>query len=90
MEDVGPQLSIAIVLHNSAEALPGCLRSVRPAVEAGWAEVIAVDNASPDDGGAVLQRELPRARVLRLERNRGFGQGPTSRWPAPAGVTGCC
>ena len=75
MADVGPQLSIAIVLHNSAEALPSCLRSVRPAVEAGWAEVIAVDNASPDDGGAVLQRELPRAQVLRLERNRGFAAG---------------
>jgi N-acetylglucosaminyl-diphospho-decaprenol L-rhamnosyltransferase len=75
MEHVGPQLSIGIVLHNSAEALLGCLRSVRPAVQAGWAEVIGVDNASPDDGGAVLQRELPGAQVLRLERNRGFAAG---------------
>ena len=63
------------MLHNSAEALPACLRSVRAAVEDGWAELIAVDNASPDDGGAVVRGELPGARIVKLESNRGFAAG---------------
>ena len=75
MENLNPELSIAIVLHNSAEALPACLRSVHAAVEDGWAELIAVDNASPDGGGTVVQGKLPRARIVKLESNRGFAAG---------------
>jgi GT2 family glycosyltransferase len=70
-----PVLSIAIVLYNSADTLPVCLQSVREAVTSGWAELIAVDNASPDDGVAILERELPSARLIRLAENRGFGGG---------------
>lgn len=70
-----PELSIAIVLHNSAAALPACLRSVRAAVDGGWAELIAVDNDSPDDSRVVLERQLPPAQVVKLECNRGFGAG---------------
>ena len=75
MEDVGPQLSIAIVLPQLRGGVARLPALIRPAVEAGWAEVIVGDGALPDDGGAVLQRELPRAQVLRLERNRGFAAG---------------
>ena len=75
VENLNPELSIAIVLHNSVEALPACLRSVHAAVEDGWAELIAVDNASPDDSGAVVQGEFPRARIVKLESNRGFAAG---------------
>ncbi len=70
-----PELSIAIVLHNSATTLVGCLDSVRAAVEQGWAEIIAVDNASPDDSGAILRRELPGAELVRFDHNRGFAAG---------------
>ncbi len=70
-----PEVSIAIVLHNSAEVLAACLRSVRAAIDTGWAELIAVDNASPDDSIAVLRRELPQAQIVKLERNRGFAAG---------------
>lgn len=75
MENLNPELSIAIVLHNSAEALPACLRSVHAAVEDGWAELIAVDNASPDGSGTVVQGKFPRARIVKLESNRGFAAG---------------
>jgi GT2 family glycosyltransferase len=67
-----PELTIAIVLFNSANALEPCLRSIRDAVRSGWAEAIAVDNASRDESVAVLERELPEARLLTLSRNRGF------------------
>jgi GT2 family glycosyltransferase len=72
---MNPELSIAIVLHNSANALAECLGSIRDAVDHGWAEVIAVDNDSPDDSAGVLRRELPGAELLSLDRNRGFAVG---------------
>jgi hypothetical protein len=70
-----PELTIAIVLHNSAGALPGSLDSIRAAVESGWAEVVAADNASPDDSVAMLAERVPGAEFVRLEENRGFGAG---------------
>jgi N-acetylglucosaminyl-diphospho-decaprenol L-rhamnosyltransferase len=70
-----PELSIGIVLHNSADTVATCLLSVRDAVDRGWAEVIAVDNDSPDDSAGVLRRELPGAKLLRFDRNRGFAAG---------------
>ena len=70
-----PELSIAMVLYNSAETLPDCLGSVREAVDSGFAELIAVDNASPDDGIAVLRAHMPAARVVEMGENRGFGAG---------------
>jgi GT2 family glycosyltransferase len=70
-----PELSIALVLYNSAGTLPACLRSVQAPVEDGWAELIAVDNASPDESAKLLQRELPCAQLLRFGVNRGFAAG---------------
>lgn len=69
------ELSIAIVLHNSAGALAECLRSIQPVIEQGWAELLAVDNASPDRSVEIVQTEIPRARLVRLESNRGFAAG---------------
>lgn len=70
-----PELSVAIVLYNSADTLPGCLRSIRADLDIGFAELIAVDNASPDDGLTVLRAEVPAAQVVEMERNRGFAAG---------------
>jgi N-acetylglucosaminyl-diphospho-decaprenol L-rhamnosyltransferase len=70
-----PELSIAIVLYNSAEALEDCLHSLRPLIEDGFAEVIAVDNASPDDSVEILLSELPQAKLIQLDQNRGFAAG---------------
>ena len=52
--------------------------------------MIAVDNASPDDSGAVLQRELPGARVLTFDHNRGFAAGANAAMArAPRALLGC-
>ena len=70
-----PELSIAIVLYNSGESLPDCLRSIRPELDSGFAELIAVDNASPDDSVPILEAEVPAAQVVEMGRNRGFAVG---------------
>ncbi len=70
-----PELSIAIVLYNSADTLADCLRSVREELDNGFAELIAVNNASPDDGVAVVRAEVPAGEVVEMEANLGFAAG---------------
>ena len=70
-----PELSIAIVLYNSGDRLPDCLRSIRPELDSGFAELIAVDNASPDDSVPILHAEVPSAQVVEMDGNRGFAAG---------------
>ena len=70
-----PELSIAIVLYNSGAALADCLRSLRPELDSGFAELIAVDNASPDDSVPILRALLARAEVVEMDGNRGFAAG---------------
>lgn len=82
---MSPELSIAIVLYNSANGLDHCLRSVRDEVEVGWAEAIAVDNASPDDSAEIVRRELPGATLLSLDDNRGFAAGANAAMAAASG-----
>ena len=70
-----PELSIAIVLYNSGDSLVDCLRSIRPELDSGFAELIAVDNASPDDSVPILRAEIPAAQVVEMDENRGFAAG---------------
>jgi CDP-glycerol glycerophosphotransferase len=69
-----PGISVIIPVHNVAQYLPDCLDSVL----AGDfdVEVIAVDDASQDSSGALLDKRAaahPRLRVVHLERNAGQG-----------------
>ena len=70
-----PELSIAIVLYNSGDALPDCLESIRSDLDSGFAELIAVDNASPDDSVSILRAQVPAAEVVEMGGNRGFAAG---------------
>jgi N-acetylglucosaminyl-diphospho-decaprenol L-rhamnosyltransferase len=70
-----PELSIAIVLYNSADTLPECLRSIRDELDSGFAELIAVNNESPDDSVAVVREEAPDAEVVEMGANLGFAAG---------------
>jgi GT2 family glycosyltransferase len=70
-----PELSIVIVLYNSAPTLADCLRSIKRELDSGFAELIAVDNASPDDSVTVLRAEAPAAQLVEMDRNRGFAAG---------------
>jgi N-acetylglucosaminyl-diphospho-decaprenol L-rhamnosyltransferase len=74
-------VSVTIVLHNSERELARCLSAVRPEIESGFAELIAVDNASPDQSVAVVERQLPGSMIVRSPENRGFAAGANMAWP---------
>ena len=79
--DPAPTVTVTVVLYNSEEALAACLDSIRPELTSGFAELIAVDNDSPDHSVAVLQHQVPDATVLRSGANRGFAAGANQAWP---------
>lgn len=80
-EQAAPVLSITLVVWNALPLLRDCLRSIEPEVRSGLAEVIAVDNASPDESADVVEATLPGATVIRTEENRGFAGGVNQAWP---------
>jgi GT2 family glycosyltransferase len=80
-----PALTVTIVLYNSEPLLARCLEAIRPDVESGFAELVAVDTASPDESAAVLVREAPNAKVVRADRNLGFAGGANLAWPCARG-----
>lgn len=65
-----PALSIIVPAYNAARDLPECLGALRAGAPAD-AELIVVDDASPDDTAAVAK--AAGATALRLERNGGPG-----------------
>jgi GT2 family glycosyltransferase len=70
-----PELSIVVVLYNSGVTLADCLRAIQPELASDFAELIAVDNASPDNSVAVLRAEVPASQVIETESNLGFAAG---------------
>jgi len=69
-----PVLSIILVNFNDEAHLPECLSSIE--VHAGGIdlEVIVVDNASTDGSAALVAERFPRVRLIRNEKNEGFGR----------------
>lgn len=70
-----PSISVIVPVYGVADYLPDCLDSIL----AGDfdVEVIAVDDASPDASGKILDDRAaddPRLRVVHLDRNGGQGQ----------------
>jgi len=70
-----PRISIVLPVYRVEQYLPQCLDSVlaRPGTDV---EVIAVDDASPDGCGEILDARAaidPRLQVIHLERNGGPG-----------------
>jgi GT2 family glycosyltransferase len=74
-------VSITIVLFNSAQHIASCATGLRDALDGGSVEVVAVDNASSDEGVSVLSTVLPGARVLMNATNRGFAAAVNRTWP---------
>jgi len=61
-------VSVVVVSFNTREPLRRCLQSIEPEHE-----VIVVDNASSDGSAEMVERDFPRARLVRNRTNRGFG-----------------
>jgi GT2 family glycosyltransferase len=70
-----PEVSAVVVVYRSADCIGRCLDGLVPLVREGWLEVIVVDNASPDDSAARVERDHPEARLVRLPHNLGFAGG---------------
>jgi GT2 family glycosyltransferase len=68
----GREVTVLVVTWRARDLLDKCLRALREQTAAH--RVLVVDNASTD-GTAELLRDFPEARVLRLDRNRGFAGG---------------
>jgi len=69
-----PGISVIVPAYRVAEFLPGCLDSILSGDFD--IEVIAIDDASPDASGAILDQRAaadPRLRVVHLDRNGGQG-----------------
>ncbi|MBA2301145.1 MAG: glycosyltransferase family 2 protein [Acidobacteria bacterium] len=79
-----PRLSIVIVNFNGAGHLESCLRSLTTSPPQTAAEIVVVDNASPDGSGAIVQA-FPAARLLQLPHNVGFSAGNNAGIRATAG-----
>lgn len=80
-----PVVSITVVVYNSDHCVRDCLRSVLPTVLEGIAELIVVDNASPDQSAWLVSEEFPEAKLMRCEFNRGFAGGCNLAWPHALG-----
>lgn len=78
-------LSITVVVYNSDHCVRDCLHSVRQAVREGLAELIVVDNASPDQSARIVSEECPEAKLVRADFNRGFAGGCNLAWPYVSG-----
>lgn len=65
-----PDLSVVIPTYRSAGFIGACLESVHSGSLD--VEVIAVDNASPDDTVGTIRRVRPDAAVVEMGRNAGF------------------
>lgn len=61
-------VSVIVVSFNTVDFLRTCLTSLGDADE-----VIVVDNASHDGSPEMVEREFPGTRLIRNERNLGFG-----------------
>jgi CDP-glycerol glycerophosphotransferase len=69
-------ISIVVPVYGVAEYLPGCLDSILSQPSGDGIEVIAVDDASPDACGQILDDRAardPRLQIVHLERNGGQG-----------------
>ncbi len=64
-------LTIIILLYNSAAIIKGCLERI----DLQKYEVVVVDNASRDDGLQIVQQNFPAIKTIRLEKNLGYGNG---------------
>jgi N-acetylglucosaminyl-diphospho-decaprenol L-rhamnosyltransferase len=78
------QFSVIIVSYRSALCIAECLASVRNQLEA-EAELIVVDNASPDETVRVVRNLGPESRLIENRDNLGFGRACNQGFAASRG-----
>lgn len=69
------QLSVVILNYNVRYFLELCLDSVVKAVQSIEAEIIVVDNNSPDDSCEMVRAKFPQVKLIANPENSGFPKG---------------
>ncbi|PWK18698.1 glycosyltransferase family 2 protein [Xanthomarina spongicola] len=69
------KLSIIILNYNVRHFLELCLRSVEAAITNIDAEIIVVDNNSPDDSCQMVKQLFPKIKLIENKSNDGFSKG---------------
>lgn len=69
------QLSVIILNYNVRYFLEQCVLSVQQALKGVDAEVIVVDNNSPDDSCAMMKARFPHIKLIENKVNAGFPKG---------------
>lgn len=67
--------SVIIVAYNSCDFIPACLKSVRDACEGIDAQVIVLDNGSPEPIRPEIKEFFPEVLWIDSKENLGFGKG---------------
>jgi len=68
-----PALDIIIVNYNTADDLDACLAALHASPPAALGRITVVDNASTDDSASRVATRWSSVRLIRLDRNVGFG-----------------
>jgi len=68
------QLSVIILNYNVRYFLEACIRSVQAALKTLEAEIIVVDNNSPDDSCAMMRQTFPEIQLIANTENVGFAK----------------
>jgi GT2 family glycosyltransferase len=69
------QLSVVILNYNVRYFLEQCVASVKKAIDGIDAEIIVVDNNSPDDSVAMMKMRFPEILLIENKENAGFPKG---------------
>ena len=69
------QLSVIILNYNVRYFLELCLISVQNAIQNIDAEIIVVDNNSPDDSCEMIKERFPNVKLIENKQNFGFPKG---------------
>lgn len=69
------QLSVIILNYNVRYFLEQCMLSVQQAIVGMDAEIIVVDNNSPDDSCAMMKARFPDVKLIESAVNAGFPKG---------------
>lgn len=72
---MGERVAVVVVMYNSRSLLPDFLASLDDGLRGVAYQLIAVDNASPDDSADYVAAAAPQAVVVRTGRNGGYAAG---------------
>ncbi len=74
MSTTKEKVSVVIVTYNSMPPLEDCLKSIKAGINGTPLEIINVDNRSTDNSTDMVLKYFPDAKVIRNDRNVGFGE----------------